>query len=90
LWVQLIADIFERPVEVTEHTETTALGAAVLAAAGAGIADETDVPATARRMSQGWRGVEPRPDDRERYRRMAGVYRELYPALKGVFPLLAP
>ena len=26
-WVQLIADIFERPVEVTEHTETTALGA---------------------------------------------------------------
>ena len=31
LWVQLVADIFERPVEVTEHSETTALGAAVLA-----------------------------------------------------------
>jgi xylulokinase len=90
LWVQLMADIFERPVEVTEHTETTALGAAVLAAAGVGIADQTDVTATARRMSQGWREVQPRTDDRNRYRRMAGAYRELYPALKGVFRQLAP
>jgi len=90
LWGQLIADIFERPVEVTEHTETTALGAAVLAAAGAGVANETDVVATAQRMSQGWREVQPRADDRARYRRMAGAYRELYPALKGVFRQLAP
>lgn len=89
LWVQLIADIFERSVEVTEHKETTALGAAVLAAAGAGVADETDVVATARRMSQGWHQVPPHEADRERYRRMAGAHRELYPALKEVFSQLA-
>jgi xylulokinase len=89
LWVQLIADIFEWPVEVTEHTETTALGAAVLAAAAAGVADEHDIVATAERMSQGWSVIQPRPDDRDRYRRTAGAYRELYPALKEVFQRLA-
>ncbi len=88
LWVQLIADIFERPVEVTEHTETTALGAGVLAAAGVGVAGETDVVATARRMSQGWRVVQPDDTDRDRYRAMSAAYRELYPALAGVFQQL--
>jgi xylulokinase len=89
LWVQLIADIFERPVEVTEHAETSALGAAILAAAAVGIGGETDVVATARRMSRGWRDVLPRDHDRDRYRHMAAAYRELYPALKNVFARLA-
>jgi xylulokinase len=88
LWVQLIADIFERPVEITEHKETTALGAAVLAAAAVGVDGETDVVATARRMSQGWREIQPRDIDRERYRRMAAAYDQLYPALAGVFKQL--
>ena len=87
-WVQLIADIFERPVEVTEHTETTALGAAALAAAAVGVAGETDVVATARRMSQGWQHVQPRDADRDRYRAMSAAYRELYPALSTVFKQL--
>ena len=89
LWVQLIADIFERPVEVTEHAETTALGAAVLAAAAVGIAGDSDVTATARRMSRGWREVTPREADRERYRRQSRAYRQLYPALAEVFEQLA-
>jgi xylulokinase len=88
LWVRLIADIFERPVEVTEHTETTALGAAVLAAAAVGLDATWDVVATAQRMSQGWREVRPREDDRPRYRRMSSTYRELYPALAPVFATL--
>jgi xylulokinase len=89
LWVQMIADVFERPVEVTEHSETTALGAAVLAAAAVGIEGVWDVVATAQRMSQGWREVKPRTADRETYRRCFDVYRELYPALSGVFGKLA-
>ena len=89
LWVQLIADVFERPVEVTEHAETTALGAAVLASAATGVGAMWDVVATAERMSQGWREVLPRAPDRETYRRRYEVYRELYPALAGVFARLA-
>ena len=89
LWVQMIADVFERPVEVTEHTETTALGAAIMAAAAVGIDGTWDVVATAGRMSKGWRAVEPRAVDREVYRRRYDVYRELYPALRGVFAKLA-
>ncbi len=89
LWVQLIADIFERPVEVTEHTEATALGAAVLAAAAVGLDATWDVVATARRMSHGWREVIPRDDDQETYRRRFAVYRDLYPALASVFARLA-
>lgn len=89
LWVQLIADIFERPVEVTEHTESTALGAAVLAAAAIGLDAMWDVVATARRMSRGWRDVLPREDDRETYRQRFEVYRDLYPSLASVFSRLA-
>lgn len=88
-WVQLIADVFERPVEVTDHSEITALGAAVLAASAVGLDAMWDVVATADRMSQGWRGVPPRGDDRETYRRRFEVYRELYPALAPSFARLA-
>lgn len=89
LWVRMMADIFERSVEVTTHAETTALGVAILAAAAAGVEGETDVIGTARRMSLGWRPVEPRTDDRQVYRRRYEVYRELYPALASVFGRLA-
>jgi sugar (pentulose or hexulose) kinase len=88
LWVRLLADIFERPVEVTDHAETTALGAAVLAAAAVGLEGESDVVATAGRMSQGWRRITPRTADRARYRALAATYRELYPALAGIFGML--
>lgn len=89
LWVQLIADIFERPVEVTEHTEATALGAAVLAAAAIGVEGESGVVATAERMSQGWREVLPSEEDRGVYHRRFEIYRQLYPALSSVFARLA-
>ena len=89
LWVQVIADILERPAEVTQHSETTALGAAVLAAAGVGVEGEHDVAATAARMSQGWREIRPEMTDRERYRRRFAAYQELYPALAGIFRQLA-
>ena len=89
LWVRLIADIFERPVEVTEHSETTARGAAVLAAAAVGLDAMWDVVATAGRMSTGWREVLPGEEGREVYRDRFHVYRELYPALAPVFARLA-
>jgi xylulokinase len=90
LWVQVLADILEQPVEVAPHAETTALGAAILAAAAVGMDGDHDVVATARRMSQGWRAVEP---DREGpavrcYREMGPLYERLYPALSPIFAAL--
>lgn len=89
LWIQVLADVFGRPIEVTEHAESTALGAAVLAAAGTGLEGQTDVAGTARRMSQGWREVPPSATGPERYRQLTRAYRRLYPALAEVFALLA-
>ncbi|WP_421850401.1 FGGY family carbohydrate kinase [Oricola sp.] len=40
LWPQIIADTFGLPVDITTVKETTALGAAILAARGAGLIDD--------------------------------------------------
>jgi xylulokinase len=83
LWVQVLADILGKPVEVTRRSETTALGAAILAAAAVRVDGEGDVVATAQRMSRGWRTVEPELSGAgaRRYRRLADVYARLYPVL---------
>ena len=81
LWVRLLADILEEPVEMAPHAEATALGAAILAAAAVAIDGERDVAATAQRMSQGWRAVEPERDGSasRRYRQLGASYERLYP-----------
>jgi xylulokinase len=89
LWVRCLADILDRPLEVSEHKEATALGAAVLAAADSRPDGERDVVATARYMSGGWQEVHPVESNGEVYRRQFQAYRELYPALTGVFARLA-
>ena len=92
LWVRLLADILEEPVEVAPHAEATALGAAILAAAAVAVAGERDVAATAQRMSQGWRAVEPERDGpaSRRYRQLGAMYERLYPALSPIFAGLDP
>ena len=85
LWLEIIADVFEAPVYASGLHDATALGAAVLAAAALGLGGETDVAATARRMSRGWQEVVSDPMKRELYRRSARAYRLLYPALAEVF-----
>jgi xylulokinase len=87
LWVRILADVLEQPIEVGPHTETTALGAAILAAASIGLDGEHDVVATAERMSRGWIAVEPERDGRasRRYRQLAPLYERLYPALSPIF-----
>jgi xylulokinase len=87
LWIQVLADILRRPVEVAQPSETTALGAAILAAAAMSVEGEGGVVATAKRMSRGWRTVEPGLGgvDAERYRGLADVYARLYPVLAPIF-----
>jgi sugar (pentulose or hexulose) kinase len=62
LWVRILADALQRPIEVTPRSETTALGAAILAAAAVAVGGERDIAATANRMSRGWHAVEPDSD----------------------------
>lgn len=85
LWRQVIADACAIDVSVSELHESTALGAAILGAAAVGLEGEADVAATARRMSRGWRCIEPIPEHRESYQRSMRAYGQLYPALAEVF-----
>jgi len=85
LWTQVLADVFEEPVQTSDQQESTALGAAILAASSVGLEGQTDVTATARRMSTGWRDVPKIAAHRDRYRHQGQAYRKLYPALAEVF-----
>ena len=67
---QDLADMLELPVERPEFIETTALGAAMLAAVGAGI--YPDLEAAAEAMRGAVTHFEPAMDDAERARRLEG------------------
>ena len=86
LWCQIIADILKRPVEVTRETETTCLGAGIMAAAGVGLYPNIAEAASA--MS-GIRHVY-LPDEpaSAAYDRLYDVYRQLYPLLRETFSQL--
>lgn len=88
VFTQMLADVLERPVDVCAEAETTALGAAMLAAAAIGLDGTTDLTDTAARMSRVATVREPDPAASSQYRDAFCVYRDLYPALKPVFPRL--
>jgi ribulokinase len=79
LWMQIIADVTGRPVLTIEQEVEAAMGAALLAAYGAGLVAADDV-------RRGWvtlapRAI-PRADATAVYERMFASYKGLYPALK--------
>lgn len=82
LWCQIIADVTGVKVHRTKHRETAALGAGIIAAAGAGIYEST---ASAARAMAALDPVSFEPNSRRHklYRKIfQDVYRELYPALQ--------
>lgn len=84
----LFAAILERELRRSEQQETTALGAAVLAAAGAGCA--SSVAQAARVMVRTSEGAAPQADDQRSYRALyEGAYRGLYGALASTLGKLA-
>ena len=85
LWLQLLADVLARPIETMNLAETTALGAAVLAAAAVGLGGEHDVRATAERMTGPWSATDPLRENVERYARIRPIYERLYPSLAPLF-----
>jgi xylulokinase len=84
LWRQIKADVTGLPVRVPESVETTATGAAILAAVGAGVHDSV---ADAVKVFVSFRPEEHEPDTaaREAYDDAYRHYREVYFALKPVF-----
>lgn len=68
--MQIYADVLGRPIQTVRETETTALGAAVMAAAAAGI---YETPEEAVRHMTGGRGIVYTPDPQR-----AAAYKELY------------
>ncbi|HSC97549.1 MAG TPA: FGGY-family carbohydrate kinase [Casimicrobiaceae bacterium] len=79
LWMQIIADVTGRRVLTIEQEVEAAMGAALLAAYGAGLVSVDDV-------RRGWVTLAPRAtpgaDAAAIYDEMFGSYRALYPALR--------
>ena len=89
VWRQIKADVTGLPVRVPENVETTATGAAMLAAVAAGLhGSVADAGEAFVRYEPG--EVTPDPDAREAYERVYALYRDVYFALKPVFETSPP
>jgi len=84
LWRQIKSDVTGLPIRVPESVETTATGAAILAAVASGVHDSV---ADAVRAFVAYRPEEhePDPERREAYEEAYRRYRDVYAALKPVF-----
>jgi len=83
VWMQIAADILNRPVAITTVTEGAALGAALLGAKAAGVVQSmTEVEEIIRNSARVERVVEPRPEHARLYDERFALYRDLYPATK--------
>jgi xylulokinase len=83
LLMQIKASSLGLPYIISEIAESSALGAAMLGGIGAGVYRDT-ADAVASVAVAGHR-IDPRPDEAKIYERLySGVFRQLYPALRGV------
>ncbi len=83
LWSQIIADVLNRPIEISREAETTCLGAGMLAAAGAGLyPDILQAAAAMSGVSQTFLPAEPACAT---YHQYFEIYRQLYPNLRDLF-----
>jgi sugar (pentulose or hexulose) kinase len=86
LWRQIKADVTGLPVRVPTSVETTATGAAILAAVGSGVHASVPEAVSAFVDYQPDEHV-PDPERQQRYTEAYHRYREVYFALKPVFEL---
>jgi xylulokinase len=87
LWCQIVADVMQRPVLVCQEIESTCLGAGMLAAAASGMHE--GIREAGEAMSG--EGARYEPDEKRVtvYDRLYGVYKEIYPSLRPLFPKLS-
>jgi xylulokinase len=81
LWLQLQADIFNRPIYSTAPVEAAAIGAAILAGKGVGVF--SDIAQTSQELAR-WSDlvIYPAPENARYYEESYRVFCQLYPALK--------
>jgi xylulokinase len=79
-WVQLQADIYQRPVSVMAVEEGAAYGAALLAGVAACIFPDLNAACELARVKD---TLEPDVGKRDLYTELFGTYVELYPSLRG-------
>lgn len=84
LWSQIKADVCNLPVIMPRNREAAVMGAAMLAAVGAGYF--TDIPTAAQTMGHPGIRVEPDPANRALYEATFELYVSLYDSLKPLFP----
>jgi sugar (pentulose or hexulose) kinase len=82
MWSQIIADVTGRRVDICAESETTALGAAMLATCAVGI--HPDLPAAAVAMTRTVQTILPRPDVSERYHSLYERYLQIYPTVRDI------
>jgi ribulose kinase len=82
LWMQLHADVSDVPVSIPKEPEGPVLGAAMLAAVGAGI--HPDLATAAAEMVHVERTIEPDQSRHQQYGFFMDRYTELYPATRDV------
>jgi xylulokinase len=85
VWQHIVADVFGLPVRHLETGEQAALGACLLAGAGAGVLEPA---AAARRWARLGPLIEPDPARRETYARVYEIFREGYPKVREDFERL--
>ena len=86
-WMQLNADILDRPIAVLEMPEAAALGTALLGAKAAGLIDSVEDAAD--RFATIGRTFEPDPRRAARYAERFAIYRDLYPNTRDLSHRLA-
>ncbi|ACU58318.1 gluconokinase [Chitinophaga pinensis] len=79
-WVQLMADVFQRPMHLRQESDASAMGAVLLGFQALKI--ETGFGAVSEKV------FEPRTEHAAVYRKAYAIHGKLYGALKDIFPLL--
>jgi xylulokinase len=87
VWKQLTTDIMGIPLYTVNTGESSAFGAAILAAVGSGLFP--DVPSACNAMVRRVETITPDPEAATDYQRLYPAYQALYPALKNIYADLA-
>jgi xylulokinase len=76
LWTQILADVFDRPLEVCASGEVSALGAAAVALTAIG--EYPSLPEAAAAVAKTDGVIEPRPSAAAGYAELRGIYGRIY------------
>ena len=84
LWCRIMANVLDMKVDLLAVEEGPALGGAMLAAVGCGA--YASVAEAAAAIVSVAKTIEPEPELVAKYEERYQVFRQIYPALKGIFP----